>query len=186
MSSVPPNSGYFSDNPYQTPGVPALDPNQPRRGMVNQIRIVAILNAVQGCLELLMSAMYLFMGGMFTFMRTELIRQGNQNGDPSQEMTANVMPAVFFVMGGGMVLLSLLRIVAGFRNYFLQNRIFGIVSICLGLVSAFTCYCAPTSIAVAIYGLIVLFNKEVTEAFEMRASGVSTDDVLATFNSRPV
>lgn len=185
MSAVPPSPGYFSDNPYQTPNMSG-DPNQPRRGMVNQVRVVAILNGVQGALELVMSAIYLAMGGMFTFMRPEMIRQGNQQGDPSAEVMANIMPIVFFVLGGGMILLSILRIIASFRNYYFQNRVLGIVAMCLGLVSSFTCYCAPTSIGIAVYGLIVLFNREVIEAFELRTKGATADQVLTTFQSRPL
>lgn len=185
MSAVPPSPGYFSDNPYQTPNVGG-DPNVPRRGMVNQVRVVAILGAVQGSLELVMSAIYLFLGGMFTFMRPDMIRQGNQQGDPGAEVMANMMPIVFFVLGGGMILLAILRIIASVRNYFFRNRVLGIVAMCLGLVSSFTCYCAPTSIAIAVYGLIVMFNREVAEAFELRTKGATADEVLTTFQSRPL
>lgn len=183
MSSVPPTPGYFSDNPYQTPGMPlGYDPNAPRRGMVNQVRVVAILNMVQGALELLMSLMYVFLGGFFGLvMRAEMAKD-----DPNGGMFANIMAGVMLGFGGLMILIAAIRIYAGLRNYFFHSRVLAIVAACLGLLTVFTGYCAPTAIGVAVYGLIVLFSKEVTEAFEMRSKGASADEVLATFNSRPM
>jgi hypothetical protein len=183
MSTVPPTPGYFSDHPHQVPGSPAAyDPRLPRRGMVQQIRVVAILNAVQGTLELLMSLMYLLMGGFFgLFMRAEMARN-----DPNGEVFANIMAGIMLVFGGMMLLSAGLRIYSAFRNYFLQSRVLAIVSLCLGLLAAFTGYCAPTAIGIAVYGLIVLFNKEAIEAFELRSKGASAEDVLAVFQARPM
>jgi hypothetical protein len=182
MSTVPPTPGYFSDNPYQVPGAPpGYDPNMPRRGMVPQIRIVAILNAIQGGLELVMSLVYLLMGGFFgLFMRAEMARN-----DPNGEVFANIMAGIMLVFGGVLLISSVLRFYAALRNYTLQSRVTAIVSLCLGLLSVFTGYCAPTAIGIAVYGLIVLFNKEVIEAFEMRSKGTSADDVMAHFQARP-
>lgn len=184
MSATPPSGpSYFSDNPYQTPG---SDLNQPRRGMVNQVRVVAILNAFQGLLELLMALLYGGMGVMFGVFLREEMRQGpGPAGGPDPEMMANIFTGLFAFMAVGMVVIAILRIVAGVRNYFFQNRILGIVSVCLGLVTSMTVYCAPTSIAVAVYALVVLFNREVIEAFEMRSKGATPDDVTQTFNARP-
>lgn len=183
MSSVPPTPGYFSDNPYQTPGTPfGYDSNTPRRGMVQQVRIVAILNGIQGLLELVMALMYLVLGGFFgLFMRAEMARN-----DPNGEVVANIMAGIMLAFGVILLISSILRIYAALRNYQFQSRTTAIVSLCLGLLAAFTGYCAPTAIGIAVYGLIVLFNKEVTEAFEMRSKGASAEDVLATFLARPV
>lgn len=183
MSFGPPTPGYFSDSPSQNPYMPpGYDPNAPRRGMVNQVRVVAILNAVQGCLELLMSTMYVVLGGFFGLvMREELAKD-----DPNGEMFANIMAGIMLGFGGLMLVIAGLRIYASFRNYFLQSRVLGIVSVCLGMLTVFTGYCAPTSIGIAVYTLIVLFNKEVTEAFEMRDKGLSAEQVLATFQARPM
>jgi hypothetical protein len=187
MSAVPPSPGYFSDNPYQTPNMPpGYDPNTPRRGMVSQVRIMAVLNMVQGGLEFLMSVMYLVMGGFFAFvMREEMARQAERRGDPGGEAAANFVTILMFALGGIMLVVAVVRILASLRNYFFQSRVLGIVSLCLGLATVFTGYCALTSIGIAIYGLIVLFNKEVAEGFEMRSNGTPADDVVATFSARP-
>lgn len=187
MSAGPQTPGYFSDNPnpYQSP-YQGFDPNTPRKGLVAQIRVVSILNAVQGGLELLMCLMYLGLGGFFAFiMREEMARQANRNGDPGGELAANFMTAFMFILGGVMLVTALLRLYACYRNFYLQSRVLGIVSLCVGLMTVFTGYCAITAIGIAVYGLIVLFNKEVTEAFEMQAKGMPADDVIATFNARP-
>jgi len=187
LMSVPPPTqgpGYFSDNPYQTP---ATDPSlTPRRGLVNQVRVIAILNVVQGFLELLMALGAIGYGIVFmTILRPELMRQEMGPGEPDPTEFVNFMTGFMFAMGAVLMLTGVLRIVAAVRNFFFLSRVLGIVAVCFGLVSSLTAYCAPTSIAVAVYSLIVLFNREVAEAFEMRASGKSADDVLAVFNSRP-
>jgi hypothetical protein len=183
MSSQPPSPGYFSDNPYQTPQMQqGMTPQAyygPRRGMVNQVRIVAILNGVQGALELFMGAMMLLMGGIFTAMPASEFK------NPNDQQVQFIMQVFMFSMGGIVTLLALLRIAAAVMNFMLLGRMFAIVMVCIGLATAMTGYCSITSIAVAIYTLIVLFNREVAEAFTMRASGSSADEVLATFNARP-
>jgi len=44
-----------------------------------------------------------------------------------------------------------------------------------------SCYCAPTSIALFVYGLIVYLNSDVATAFEMAEQGVSPKEIKATF-----
>jgi hypothetical protein len=43
------------------------------------------------------------------------------------------------------------------------------------------CYCAPTSIGVLVYGLIVYFNPAVVAAFELGKRGLRGDAILASF-----
>jgi len=50
------------------------------------------------------------------------------------------------------------------------------------LLAVFTFYCAPTSIGLIIYGLIVFFNADVRRAFEMAAQGATTLEILNAFD----
>ncbi len=194
MSSVPPSPGYFSDNPFASSDLAGnnpsqspqgYDPNQPRRGLVNQVRVMAVLNAVQGGLECVLALVYLGLGGMFIAMKAEIAQQQAQPGNPMEAQMANLLPIFFFILGGVLLLLAVLRVIAGVLNFSFRGRVLGIVTMLLGLASSLTLYCAPTSIGIAVYGLIVLFNRPVAEAFEMRAQGSTSDQVLAVMNSRP-
>ncbi len=45
----------------------------------------------------------------------------------------------------------------------------------------FTCYCAPTAIALGVYGLITYLNYEVAQAFVMGEAGRTREEILAAF-----
>jgi hypothetical protein len=182
--STPPPSGpnYFGDHPYQAGA--AIPPYIPRRGMVNQVRVVAVLNGVQGVLELLLAMLTLFLAAFFYALREQLMNDAfRHEADP--ESAVNFMTGLFLVIGIITLITGSLRMIACIRNFFFRSRTLGLVSLFLGLVTAFAGYCAPTSIAIAIYGLIVMFNSEATEAFEMGNQGRSADDILRAFNARP-
>jgi hypothetical protein len=51
----------------------------------------------------------------------------------------------------------------------------------VGLIAAFTGLCAPTAIAVAVYGLIVYFNDSAIAAFEMGDRGKTRGEIEAAF-----
>jgi hypothetical protein len=51
----------------------------------------------------------------------------------------------------------------------------------IGMGSVLSCYCAPTGIALLVYGLIVYLNPAVKLAFEMGAQGIPASQILATF-----
>ena len=44
-----------------------------------------------------------------------------------------------------------------------------------------TCYCLPTAVALAVYGLIVYLNPEVSEAFRMGEAGSEPAEIVAAF-----
>jgi hypothetical protein len=182
--SFPPSPGYFSENPYSTPGLAAGPP--PGRGMVSHVRTVAMLNAIQGGLELCISAFCIFVGAMALLMRDVFVQQAMQQGNPDPESAPLMIAGIYLALGIPLLLIGLLRLAAALRNYSFLNRTFGIVSLCLGLASTFTGCCSITAIGIAVYGLMVFFNREVGEAFEMRANGASADDILKTFNARPM
>jgi hypothetical protein len=153
--------------------------------MVSHVRTVAILNAVQGGLELCVSAFCLLVGTMSLVMRDVFVQQAMQQGNPDPESAPLLIAGIYLGMGIPLLLLGLLRLAASLRNYSFLNRTLGIVSLCAGLLSTFTGCCSLTAIGIAVYGLMVFFNREVGEAFEMRASGASADEVIKTFNARP-
>ena len=71
---------------------------------------------------------------------------------------------------------------AGYRNYWFKNRMLGIVALAGGLATVLGCYCMPTALVLAVYGLIVYLNGPVTAAFQMVQQGHPADTVIAVFN----
>jgi len=171
--STPPGPNYFSD---PLPAEP-VDTGDKRRGMVNHVRIVAWLNLAEAGLELCLAVMCLFAALLAFLLPKEFERQGAMN--------VNFAIGTYLVLGGVQLVLGILRLAAALQNYQFRGRMVGIISFCVGLIASFAGCCAPTAIGVAIYGLIVLFDGAVAEAFEMRATGASVDEVLSTFDKRP-
>lgn len=156
--------------------------------MVHQVRIVAILNAVQGGLELLMGMMTAGMGIFFPVML-----QIEKSANPGQPRAASDPPEAFFwlmaamygALGLAVLTGGILRLAACVQNFRFQGRTLGFVSLIGGMASVLSCYCAPTAIAILVYGLIVLLNPAVTMAFAMRRQGYSVDEILAAFMPYP-
>ena len=179
-------------NPYETPmgGMPTYSadgslppPQEP--GLVGQVRIVSILMMVQGSLDLLVGlglvGMGIFMG---IFMRDVMIHdpQFQQGNGATPEFMANMVGGIYGGLGAVIAVLGAMNIFAGYRNWKFKSRVMGIVSLVAGLGTIFTCYCAPTSLALCIYGLIVYLNSPVAAAFRMGEEGYSGDEIIMAFS----
>ena len=180
----------FVDNPYSPPDMQSSAmtggpgdaiPRAQSPGMVSHVPIVSILMMVQGGLEVVMGLGLVAIGGFFPVM---LQMDQNAAGRP-QELPPEELSWVFLVMYGGLGVLTLiaagLHIFAGIRNYQFRSRVLGIVALAGGLVTMFSCYCAPTAIGLGVYGLIVFLNPEATQAFALGESGKKRGDILAAY-----
>jgi hypothetical protein len=65
-------------------------------------------------------------------------------------------------------LIGMLRMAAGGLNLASRGRRFGLVVSSAGLVSAVTCLCLPTSVALCVYGWIVYTSADVRAQFAAR------------------
>jgi len=74
-------------------------------------------------------------------------------------------------IGAVVLIIAMLHVVAGYRNLKYRGRIFTIVVWLSGLLASITCYCAPTSIGLVIWGMIVFLNPAVARAFELAEAG---------------
>jgi uncharacterized membrane protein HdeD (DUF308 family) len=179
-------------NPYQPPSFdatqfqdqPAFPPGSPygQSNWVNQVRTFAILNLVQGILELLFGLMISAAVAMFPFLADmEAVKKAQaEQGNPEQMFW--VMGVVYLVIGIIALTSGILRIVAGVQNYRLKGRMLGIVSLIVGMAPVFTCYCAPTAIALLVFGLIIFLDPAVKSAFSMVKQGRTVSQVLAMFS----
>jgi hypothetical protein len=152
-------------------------------GWVQQIRVVAILNCVQGGLECTAGAglagIGIFVGIMIGMDRGG---PGGNGPPPGVEWFAG---GLYGGLGAVALIAGILRIYAGYQNFRYRKRVLGIVSLICGLGSMIVCYCAPTGIAMLIYGLIVYLNPAVQAAFAMGDKNVPPDMILNSFLPYP-
>lgn len=175
-------------NPYESPSFRPTSPSewmpQPNRGLVNHVRVVAILMMVQAGLEVVMGLFLVVMAVVVPFVFMEGIEQDAnfQQGPFGPDTFRWFMVAMYGGMGAAHLLVGALHGYAGFRNYRFQSRNLGIVALASGFATVLGCYCLPTAFALTIYGLIVYLNGPVAAAFELREQGHSAGEVLAAFN----
>ena len=154
-SSQPPqwSNDYFRDPADASPW---------NKGLVSHVPIVAALLIVQGTLEIglgLFSAAFAAL--VFLSSHPAMV---NMRG-PGALMVIISVPCL--LIGG-------LRVVAGIFNWRYRRRILGLIALVAGLAVLLTAYCAPTAIALAIYGLIVYLNEPVIAAFAIREGQSAT------------
>jgi hypothetical protein len=167
------------ENPYAatTPQVPYDPTGFPNSGgLINQVMVLGILQIVFGALELLMGCFLIFYAVIFAFVMPN-IENANSSPPPPEAM---FWISIGLAVGGVLVLcFSVLRIASGVYSFWFRQRTLMLVSLIGGLVTVFTCYCSLFSIGVGIYGLIVMFDPAVKQAYRMAAEGVSADEIKA-------
>lgn len=177
-----PYSTPSSDSFQPSPGGPPFQQGQSvAPGLVNQVRIFAILAIVQGALEVLMGLLYAGMGAVFPKIMLAAQKEDEMKG-MNQEQFFWIMTATYITLGVATVLAGGMHIFAGIQNYRFKGRVLGFVALATGVLAWSTCYCLPTGIALGVYGLIVLINPQVAYAFQMREKGQTVDNILATFS----
>jgi hypothetical protein len=163
----PPN---WSSDLFRDPAAHAASVD---RGLIGHVPIIAILLIVQGILELL----FCVLG--FGFLALSYL-------GPQKEFTGLRGVGILMAAISAPALISgLLRIVAGVFNLQYRRRGLGMVALCVGLLTMLTAYCAPTAIALAIYGLIVYVNDPVIMAFQMGDSGRPLSEIRNAYLTRP-
>ena len=212
MSSDNPFNDSFDDNPSNNPysanpdpvfngggsgpGGIRLPPGQ-ERGKVGQVNVLGILMAIYGVI--------LGLGGLgvggYGFALPELIAEAQNNpqfqnnpgfqnnpafqNNPEAEEVMEVMAIGMFVTGGGLLLSGMFYVFSGISVVKFRRRGLAIVTLSLGLATSLFCYCAPTTIAIAIYGLIVLLDGPVVQAFKLASDGHDANDIRQAFARLP-
>jgi hypothetical protein len=162
------SSNPYSDNnqpsPYafqtQTPGSYSSGD-----GYVKQIPVLGILHIVQAALELPMFLIMIAMSGIMIAAQNSPQMQQQMQQQPSG-ISLQILGIGYGVFGGVIALIAIMRLTAGVLLLMRRGRIFGIVMSIVGLVSVFTCYCGPTSLALSIYSLVVLIQPSVIESLK--------------------
>jgi hypothetical protein len=153
--------------------------------MANQVLVVAILMIVQGVLECLMGLFLVVMAFVVPSLFEAAQKQQQAAGGPAAPPGLppgfeGLLTGTYLTMGVCGLIAGIPHIIAGIRNISYRGRTFGLVALFLSVFSFATCYCAPTSLGVMIYGLIVYFNQETARAFELGEQGLSREEVRRT------
>ena len=138
--------------------------------MVGQVKVVGILMIVHGVTVIIM-------GGLVAFAGAWIMGAGPAGGGGGGP-DAKIISVIYMAFGSLILLCGVLNALAGIRLIMYRNRVLGLVALFTNVVVLLTCYCAPTAIGMMIYGLIVLFNHDVTRAFEMVAGGATPEEAI--------
>ena len=120
---------------------------------MNHVKAVARLLIVQGIAE--MAAALLFLSQARTFPLTA-----------ETESKAELAFWFFLTIGILLLICGFLKILAGARNLKFRSRGLGYAALISSLPPVVTCWCAPTGLAIMVYGLIVYSRPEAREPFD--------------------
>ncbi|MBL4845491.1 MAG: hypothetical protein JKY65_08200 [Planctomycetes bacterium] len=153
-------------------------------GLVGHVRVLSALMMAQGLLDLL-AALGLTATGLFMkFGMADAMAQNPQlqQGGALPPGFMQMMTWTYVGMGVVVGLIGMLHVYAGVRSWQYRERNLGIVSLVVGLGTILTCYCAPTSMLLFVYGLAVYLNPSVNHAFQLGDKGISADEITLTFS----
>lgn len=142
--------------------------------MVGQVKVVSILMMVQGGLAILM--------GLLQVVGSAANLAGVGSRPPGNETLFNILFGLQLLLGLAVLVVGPLTIFAGIKASKFQSRKLALVALFANILPIFTCYCAPTSLAVMIYGLIVMFNAQVAEAFQLGEQGTPPEQIIARYS----
>lgn len=145
-------------------------------GMVNQVTIVGILQIVMGCMELFLGALLVFYAFLFSFVMPN--QPGAQAPPPQVMFWVSVGLAIVAAV---VLFLATLRIIAGIYSFWFRGRIIMFISLIAGFLTSLTFYCAPFSVGLGIYGLIVMMHPGVRKAYEMAKQGMVAGQIRDEF-----
>jgi hypothetical protein len=150
------------------------------KGLVGHVMPVAILMIVQGGLEFFAALVYLGLMFFIPMMMSDLPAGKKM---PQPEAFTSILMITYGVMGGGGLLAGVLHLLAGISGLRFRRRVLGMVALIAGMISVSTIYCAPTTIGLAIYGLITYSNPAVVAAFALGDAGMPAGEIRARLNT---
>jgi hypothetical protein len=137
------------------------------RGKVWQVQWLAVVTMVHGGL-LLLWAIGLVVSGLYLGVAMGGV-ETTQPDAPPPEFMAGVFGGATLFMAFGQLVPGVLQLAAGWYMLSFRYRPLAIVAFLAGLSSITGCYCLPTSILLAIWGLIVIFDRDVGARFAASA-----------------
>jgi hypothetical protein len=169
----------MSTNPFASPSEYASSmppPPMGEDGWVKQLPFLGVFMLIEGAMELL------YGGFMTTFsfvipiiMANDPNFQRQMEGDPNMPFRPEQFVFwIYFVLGFGPLIAGIARIIGGIFVLRRTGRTFAIAANVIGFACAFGCYCIPTGFATSIYGLVLLLQTPVANAFAQKAAEKNT------------
>ncbi len=124
---------------------------------IAQVRPLAIVGIVHGVLLTLLGGMYVLVGAVMA--------SAPPDGRHGNEPPPAFMGVVFVAFALVHVAPGVLQIIAGVRLLREKGRGLAIAAFASGLLSMIGCYCGPSAVALAVWGIIVLNSAEVRARF---------------------
>jgi hypothetical protein len=155
--------------------------------MVSHVPILSILMIIQGAFEVFMALIQVVCAVfMSVIIRTDLDRMQGQMPDGAEQPISPdtmvwIMGGTYGTLAAICLVAALLHVWAGIRMLGYRGRTLGLTALVAGMASSITCYCAPTAVALGVYGLVTLLNPEVKDAFAMRQRGYSKRQIEDAF-----
>lgn len=143
--------------------------------MVAQIKVVAILMIVHGVMLSLCGGYFIFNGIVAMGMPAP---GGPGAPPPGFGPMMDLMGGVMLVIGLLALSSGVLHIAGGARGLVFRNRWLSLAALFSNVAVILTCYCIPTGLAMMVYGLIVLFQSDVAQAYEMVGRGISPAEAI--------
>ena len=148
--------------------------------MVSQVPIVSIFMIVNGSLAAVWGIILAVFGPAIVSL---LGAEGKGAFLPTKDKALLGLILAYYITAGILALIAgVLNIVAGARSLRFRGRNLALTALFCNLPPLFTCYSAPTSLGVMIYGLIVFFNGDVAEAFRMAEQGMPVEEIRYRFS----
>ena len=138
--------------------------------MARHVATVALLLIVQGAFDLVVG---LALTGMAVF-----VAAGQAAALAERLPVEPRIAAVLF--GPALLAAGTLKIAAGIRNHSYRGRLLGMVALSSCAFSMTNCYCAPLSLALMVFGLIVYRHPDSARVFLMGGQGLSREWIDAS------
>lgn len=132
------------------------------RGKVWQLEWLAVVTMVHASLMLLWSA---GLGVLGLSMGWSVAQVPAREGAPPSDLMAGVLGGTTLFMMLGQLVPAVLQLASGWFMLRHRYRTLAIFAYLSGVLSISGCYCLPTSILLAVWGLVVLFDRDVTARF---------------------
>jgi hypothetical protein len=141
--------------------------------MVPQVTVIGILMIINGALASLLG-IFTAMMGPFMFAMFQQMPAGP--GAPPQGLI-DMISMIYLIVGTVVLVGGVVNIVGGIRALAYRNRVLVITALFFNIVPMLTCYCLPTSLGLMIYGLIVMFQPDVAQAFALADEGMPAEEI---------
>lgn len=184
-----PEAYLTMSNPYVTPpasstqgGLADSAAASGHSPAVQQIPIFAILMMIHGGLTLAVGLLFGTLAGVMPFfIQTTMQNQPGGQVPPGPQPPIWLFSLMYGLPAGVALISGGLQLWGGWRAYHFRSRTLAFVGAVSAFATVLTCYCGFTGVAVGVYGLILLLDSGVAEAFSMGAAGHHREEILSRF-----